>query len=121
MTCKTPVPAFANSSGTHMSLQDGNVNFDHTWQDVVDEPGRFQIVIRGRGKVDMTIRRIQKFKLKSGELVRWQAKPVLDRRDKKEDHPLAEGTVKADENGLVTVKDLKIPGDRLVVRLTRAK
>jgi len=121
MTCKTPVPAFANSSGTHMSLQDGNVNFDHTWQDVVDEPGRFQIAIRGPGKVDMTLRRIQKFKLEGGELVRWQAKPVLGRRDKKEDHPPAEGTVEADEHALVTLKNLKIPGDRLVVTLTRAK
>lgn len=121
LTGKTPIPAFANSSGTHMSLQSGNVNFDHTWEDVTDRPEMFQITLRGQGKVDMTLRRVQQFKVTPGERLRWRADPVLSRRDTKEDYPPQGGIVAADKHGRLRVQKLKIPGDKLIVTVTREK
>jgi hypothetical protein len=74
--------------------------------DFVDEAGRFEITIHGRGRVtyagggssDVTPRRTRRFKPKPGERFRWENVPIGRGRTKPQS-----GEVVADENGLVTV------------------
>ena len=118
LTRKTPIPAFANASTTHESLQGGNTNWNHTWHDVRDEPGHFQITLGGTGTVDMTPRRLQQFRPKPSQRLKWMTEPIPHPRD--QEPPQAQsGTVTVDEHGLITLKGLKIPLGGLVVKISR--
>jgi len=118
LTRKTPIPAFANASTTHESLQSGNTNWDHTWHDVQDEPGHFQITLGGVGTVDMTPRRLQHFRPKPGQRLKWMTEPIRHPKDEKPPQARS-GTVTVDEHGLITLKGLKIPQGGLVVKISR--
>jgi hypothetical protein len=118
LTRKTPIPAFANASTTHEKLQSGNTNWNHTWHDVQDEPGRFQITLAGVGTVDMTPRRLQQFRTKPGQRLTWRAEPIPHPRDQ-EPPPAQSGTVTVDKRGLITLRGLKIPQGGLAVEISR--
>ena len=90
-----------------------------TKDDIVDAPGRWEMCIRslaGPQTATITPRRCQKFKAAAGKTYRWEnwsfadpAKPIK----------AAEGTVKADEFGLVSVEKFAFGqagwGNRLVI------
>jgi len=85
--------------------------------DIVDQPGRYEITLRRAGRrdatTDVTLRRLQKFKVARGRSYAWQFNPTVpDRRAKPQNGQI---TVPAD--GLITIPGLKIPGSggRLVV------
>jgi hypothetical protein len=118
LTRKTPIPAFANASTTQESLQGGNTNWNHIWHDVRDEPGHFQIALGGVGTVDVTPRRLQHFRGRPGERLKWMTEPIPHPRDR-EPPPVQSGTVTVDEHGRITLKGLKIPQGGLVVKVSR--
>jgi len=74
--------------------------------DVVDTPDRLELTGRIDGHV--TIRNVQKFKLKPGEKVRWRVK--TGRRDE------PSGVAAADADGLLTIRDLSLRGRLIVTR-----
>jgi len=118
LTRKTPILAFANASTTEEKLQSGNTNWNHTWGDVQDEPAHFQITLGGAGTVDMTPRRLQHFRPKPGERLRWKTEPIPHPKDPPP--PQAQsGTVTVDEHGRITVAGLEIPQGGLVVKISR--
>ncbi|MBN1419656.1 MAG: carbohydrate-binding family 9-like protein [Planctomycetes bacterium] len=104
----TPIPAFARSSRTQETEQWGNINYMHAWKDLRDEPDAFRITLAGEGTVDLTPRRLQRFAVKPGEIVRWEAGG-------------RSGAGSADANGLVTLKALEIPAGGLTVTILRAQ
>jgi len=118
LTRKTPIPAFANASTTQESLQSGNTNWNHTWGDVRDEPEHFKITLGGAGMVDMTPRRLQHFRPKPGERLRWKAEPIPHPKDPQPPHAQS-GSVTVDEHGLITLRGLEILQGGLVVEISR--
>ena len=116
----TPVPAFANSSLDKEGEGHGHTNTAYAWKDIKDLPDSFQITITGRAStVDLTSRRLSKFKLKAGETVNWEAVTLPGRRG--ETAPAQGGQTIADAQALVKLEKLKLAGGGLVVKLTRAK
>ena len=116
ITRNTPVPAFTNSSLSADGDSHGNVNWHHTWRDVLDEPHRFQITIEGQGTVDLTLRRLQRFKVQPGDRLQWKAEPLPD--EKGEEPPPQSGVADVDSDRLFTLKELEIPQGGLVVEIT---
>ena len=104
----TPVLAFANSSASVEKLQHGNVNYKHVWSDPQDTPERFCVTLRGEGTVDVTPRRLARFRVHPGQRLAWQAEPQPDKRDAGPPRP-QHGTVTADSHGLFTVLGVEIP------------
>jgi len=110
-------PAFGNSSIDDDPGPDGPkegyINIGFVWKDVIDEEGKWSAVIsNGEAKKDMsadvTPRRCQTFKVKPGEEYKWKT----DTGDT--------GTVKADEHGLITVQQVKIPhGKKVTLTIQR--
>lgn len=119
ITRTTPIPAFANSSGTREGLQHANVNWDHYWEDVRDDPDRFQITLWGADKGDVTLRRIQNFKVRPGERLQWQAQPRPGPTEART-LPRSEGVVTAASDGLVTVRGLETGRNGVILRIARA-
>ncbi len=125
LTRATPVPALANSSLDSDREDNGQVNLAYWWKDVADTPESFRITLVNNsrdGTVDLTPRRLARFRLRPGQRVRWQAEnvPATDRRATT--LPVAGGVVSADSAGRVTIPRLKIPSrTALVVKLTRAR
>lgn len=120
ITNSTPTMAFANSSRSQMKLQHGNTNWYHQWKDVVDEADRFSVFLFGSGKADVTPRRLQKFKARPGETLRWQTKPVPTRRDTTPPAPQG-GTVIAGPHGVFTIPQVEIPDGGATLTVTRGK
>lgn len=114
-------------------------NFDKTngADDIVDEPKRWEVQVRlatyPKGKkareyrphdpdatctVDITPRRLQKFKIKQGDKIKWVNMNYADPKSPKE---LAKGEVETDKWGLVTVKKFHVSkkgwGNRLILTL----
>lgn len=102
-------PAFSNSSldqnlGNGDPLDgdlEGGINLGFRWNDVVDNNARWSVrlaneLTKGQMTVDVTPRRCQKFKPRSGEELRWNTSTGDT------------GTVRVDATGLVTVKKVVI-------------
>jgi len=85
--------------------------------DIVDRAGRYEITLRRAGRragtADVTLRRLQKFKVAQGKSYAWAFNlTVPDRRAKPQ-----KGEITVGDDGLITIPGLKIPGSggRLVV------
>ncbi|MEX1097007.1 MAG: prolyl oligopeptidase family serine peptidase [Planctomycetales bacterium] len=105
-------PAFANSSidddlgngDPKDGEMEGGINLGFRWSEVVDEPGRWSVKLSNdlcttTMTVDITPRRLQKFRAKPGQKFSWTNSAG------------GAGTVAADKNGLVTVENVRIePG-----------
>ena len=101
----------------------GNVNGYLTWkpETIIDDVNRWSIVIalieqspRATAAVDVTPRRLQRFKLKPGDRVEWtNVMPSA---------PEQKGVVVADQWGLITVPQVQVAraGSRLTVTRTSA-
>lgn len=127
-----PAIGYATSSDAPRADAIGQINYKVEWccsgndfdkssakDDIVDAPDRWEMCIRsleGPQTATITPRRCQKFKALAGKTYRWEnwsfadpAKPVKS----------AEGTVKADQFGLVSVEKFAIAqpgwGNRLVI------
>jgi len=117
----SPVPAFANSSADAEGEGSGQTNSVYRWKDVSDTPGAFEITVTGKaGTFDLTPRRLAKFRARPGEALRWEGTYLPGPRGGGAD-PVS-GAVTADEHGLLTLKQLKLPGEAggIRVRITRA-
>ena len=102
-------PAFGNSSIDHKmgngskdeGDREGGINLGFDWKDVIDEQGKWSVTIsndltKQPMTVDVTPRRCQQFKLKTGTECKWTTSTG------------ATGTVIADKWGLVTVPRVAI-------------
>jgi len=76
--------------------------------DVIDTPDRLELTAQIYGHV--TIRNVQKFKLKPGEKVRWRVK--TGRRDP------PSGVAAANADGLLTIANLSLRGRLIVTRMS---
>ena len=87
----------------------GTINMDLRWQadDVVDTPD--QLEVTGGATGDLTLRNLQRFKLKPGERVRWRVK-AKGRKDRT-------GIDAADANGVLTIPGIGLRGRLIVTRL----
>ena len=93
---------------------EGGINVHMRWKtdDVVDEPGKWEMTVflaggkRGAPKdectVDVTPRRCQKFQLKPGQKFKWTNTSV------KEGKQVQSGTAEADKHGLVTMQKVTV-------------
>jgi hypothetical protein len=129
------VPAFANASNNDDPRTDpsGNINgrlewsaggndFDprRTGDDIVDRRGMWAMNIRslsGPATVDVTPRRLQRFRPTPGARYAWEN---WDHADPANPKKIASGVVAADRYGLVTVEKFQVGkagwGNRLVIR-----
>ncbi len=104
--------------------QEGQINAYFRWQAVRDEPAKFQIelwlVADGQGTTrpvsippasaaDVTLRRLQKFKVQAGTSYAW--------RFTESEKVIQAGTVQADEIGLLTIPRLTITGTPRVLTI----
>jgi hypothetical protein len=121
----TPVPAFANCSTDANTEGDGQTNLPMTWQPIKETAEAAEIVIgnsRREGTVDLTLRRLQKFKAKPGQRLTWEgiSTPLSSRQAKTLD-PQG-GTVVVDKDGIFVLPALKVTRDlALNVKVTRGK
>jgi len=120
------LPAFANASNNDDPREDdeGMVNgylewsapgndFDarSTEDDLIDTPSLYAVNIRsrkGQATVDVTPRRLQRFKPVSGKLYKWEN---IDFSDPVQPAAVDSGQVEADRYGLITVRNFRV-GDR---------
>jgi len=129
------LPAFANASnnGDPRTDRSGTVNGNLEWSasgndfargnkadDILDTKREYGINIRsltGPATVDVTPRRLQKFKVAPGEKYQWEN---FDFSDPANPKTIAKGTVVADRYGLITVEKFAAGkaglGNRLVLR-----
>jgi pimeloyl-ACP methyl ester carboxylesterase len=99
----------------------GGVNLYLTWQtkDIVDEDKVWEMTVLLTNKapqekctVDLTPRRLQKFKVKPGEAVKWTSTSGSNNESQS-------GTVTADKHGLITIEGLKLTKTGVRVRIAR--
>jgi len=129
------LPAFANASNNDdpRTTEVGSINARLEWSaagndfdrsskedDIADTPEMYAITIRslsGPATVDVTPRRLQRFKTRAGKDYRWEN---IDYSDPANPKVIDKGTVKADKHGLVTVTEFRVGkagwGNRLVIR-----
>jgi len=117
-----PVPVFSGHSGDYQGGRNGDggaTNHGVWWDDAgtVDRPDRFEMVVTGGGTVNVTPRRLRKFKIKPGEAIAYEVRALARYRGK--DVPARSGTVTADKLGLVTVEKVLVPGRTRII-LTRS-
>jgi len=115
-----PIPVFTRCSSDYQGGRNGDggsTNLGIWWDDesIVDEGGRFEVVLTGNGTVDVTPRRMREFVIKPRERIRYRIIPKSGRR---EDKPKA-GEVIGDSNGLITIPGVLVRG-RTHVILTRS-
>lgn len=108
-----PIPVFTNCTGDYQGGRNGDggaTNYGMWWEDasVVDEQGRFEVIVTGGAAVDITPRRTKNFVLRPGEKVRYETE-LLGTRLRRQDKPQS-GEVVADANGLVTIPKVNIRG-----------
>jgi len=125
LTRTTPVPALTGSSLNADRESDGQVNLAYWWKDVAESPAELRLTLVNNSRdatVDLTPRRLSRFRIRPRERIRWEATNVAVAGRRVKTRPPAGGVVAADETGRVTLKGLNIPGrSMLVIRLTRAK
>ena len=122
ITRTTPIPAFANCSTDNNKEGDGNTNLPIGWQAIKETAGGVAIVVSNRRgcTVDLAFRRLQTFKPKAGEQVRWEAISAKPRRGQTPDPQ--NGAAVVDRDGVFVLKGLKIAGgSNLTVKVARAK
>ena len=91
----------------------GGINLGFVWKDVVDQSDTWSMALanelaQNEMTVDVTPRRCQRFKLRSGETVTWTSTAG------------GKGTVTADKWGLVTVTGVSIaPGKNTVLTIKK--
>ncbi|KPK82930.1 MAG: hypothetical protein AMJ81_08830 [Phycisphaerae bacterium SM23_33] len=127
-----PTPGGRGEINTHIEWSSRENDFDKTTtrDDIVDSPDRWEICLRScnfhrtqsrqkdvdRQTASITPRRCQKFKAAPGRKFHWENWSCADPA---EPVKIAEGTVAADEHGLVTVEKFQINragwGNRLVI------
>jgi hypothetical protein len=102
----------------------GEFNRNFTWRDISDTPEKYEVTIcggSGRSPADVAIRQFQKFRVAAGKSYHWAAKnlnPQADAGSRKPDTPPppSEGDVTADNDGLLRINGMALPGAiRLVV------
>jgi hypothetical protein len=120
LTRTTPVLAFANSSRSVEKLQHGNVNYKHVWSDLEDTPDRFRVTLAGEGTVDVTPRRLRRFRIRPGRRLAWRTEPQPDKRDNEPPAP-QRGTVTVGAHGLFTVPAVEIPRGGTVLTVAPAE
>ena len=104
----TAIPAFSNCSLDKEGEGGGNTNLNFSWTGVKDDPNRFEMTITCREcTFDMTLRRLQRFKVGPRGRVRWEATAIPDSRGETADPQT--GETAADEHGVVTIRGLKYP------------
>ncbi len=96
----------------------GAFNYTFRWDtnDLIDRPDRYEITLSGgsgRGATDVTLRRLQRFRVAAGKTYSWEWKPAKQARRAEP----ANGEVTVGDGGLLTVRGVAIPreGGRLVV------
>lgn len=120
----TPVPAITNSSADREGEGEGNTNVRYVWSDLKDSPEGFEVGVTGPpGTLDLTPRRLSKFRVRPGRKYAWEAVhvevPHWARRKKPEPKS---GLVTADANGLITLNRLEVAtGYKLVVRIKQTE
>jgi hypothetical protein len=122
LTCTTPVPAFANCSLDANRESNGNVNLPLSWEPVKETGDSVACVVHsGReATFDLAFRRLQQFRARPGETLKWSATNSATRRIPKPE-PQG-GTVPVGKDGLFVLKKLKVNSHaRLTVTVTRAK
>ena len=129
------LPAFANASNNDdpRKTDTGTINGKLEWSasgndfdsgsdsdDIVDTPETYAVTIRslsGPATVDVTPRRLQRFKPVAGKKYAWEN---IDCADPKNASKVDAGTVVAGKYGLLTVEKFKVGkagwGNRLVIR-----
>ena len=114
-------PAFGNSSiDNNLGNGDpkdgdliGGINLGFHWSEIADEESKWSVKIsnelaKDAMTVDVTPRRCQKFKAAAGETLKWSSSGG------------ANGTVKADEHGLVTVEKVALKaGEPVTLTISR--
>ena len=116
----TAVPAFSNCSLDKEGEGGGNTNLSFLWTNVTDEPNRFEMTITcPECTFDMTLRRLQRFRVSPRQRVRWEATPLPGPHGETAEPQTGQAT--ADEHGIVTIRGLKYPArvGGLVVNVTR--
>jgi len=116
----TAVPAFSNCSLDQEGEGGGNTNLGLLWSDVTDEPNRFEMTITcPECTFDVTLRRLQRFRVEPGQRVRWVATPLPGSHGETAQPQAGQAT--ADEHGIVTIRGLKYPARAggLAVNVTR--
>jgi len=121
ITRNMPVPAFSNSTRNHDKEQSGTAGGGYGWGGIKETADSFEIRVGASygSTFDFTPRRLQKFKIKPGEKLKWTAVTLPGRRGEK-GPPLA-GEVTADANGLVTIEKIKSTPRTggLLIKITR--
>jgi len=84
-------------------------------EDLVDEPDRYEVTVLGLckdGAADVTLRRLQQFKIQAGKTYTW-ANASLDGKT-----TLQQGEAVIGNDGLLTIKGFKVlpAGSRLTIR-----
>ena len=108
ITATSPVPAFANCTTDVNSEGNGQTNLRMSWRPIKETADAVEAVVVNRGgcTLDVGFRRLQKFKVRPGEKLRWEALSAKSRRGKTPDPQ--SGTVVVDRDGLIVLKKLTI-------------
>jgi hypothetical protein len=115
-----PIMVFARCSSDYQGGRNGDggsTNMGVWWDEssVVDEPGKFEVVLTGHATVDLTPRRLKNFAVKPAEQVDFKTEGARQ-GDRSADRT---GQVAADGNGLVTVPQVPVT-NRTKVIITRS-
>jgi hypothetical protein len=116
----TALPAFSNCSLDREGEGGGNTNLSFSWRDIKDEPNEFEITVTSREcTFDMTLRRLQRFRVGPRQQVRWEATALGDSPDETAEPQTGRAT--ADQHGTLTIRNLKYPARAagLVIQVTR--
>ncbi len=100
---------------------EGQVNLYLYWQtdDVVDEPDKWQMTVglvdeapEEKCTVDITPRRLQKFRTEPGQRLQWTNTSLSDNRE------IQTGQATVDEHGLITLENISVMPGRNRIRLS---
>ncbi len=122
ITSTTPMPAFANCSTDVNSEGNGQTNLRMSWRPIKETPDALEAAVSNSGgaSFDLAFRRLQKFKVRPAQKLRWEAVSAKDRRGRTT--PPQNGVVVVDPDGVIVIRGLKT-GHRLdlTVKVTREK
>jgi hypothetical protein len=115
--CKPKEPLFPEFIQSHFEMGKrgygggSRLNTIPRWrgEEIVDEPGRFEITIYGERtvtyagavKTETTIRNLRNFRPRAGEAVRWTRRELKDRQKK------TGGEIQVREGGRITIPELE--------------
>ena len=122
ITRNMPVPAFSNSTRDTDREAGGTAGGGYGWSGIKETANSFEIRVHAGGgsTFDFTPRRLQTFKIKPNEKLKWTAVTIPGRRGEKGE-PQA-GELTADASGLVTIEKIKSTprSGGLIIKITRA-